>query len=58
LKAALLFEKDDIRIVDLPMPTVGPNDILLHVKAAKVCPTDLRKFRLGSKDALVSTSYL
>jgi threonine dehydrogenase-like Zn-dependent dehydrogenase len=53
VKAALLYEKDDMRIVDLPMPTVGPNHVLLHVKAAKICPTDLRKYRLGSKDARI-----
>ena len=53
MKAALLYEKDDMRIVDLPMPTVGPNHVLLHVKAAKICPTDLRKYRLGSKDARI-----
>ncbi|MCJ7634695.1 zinc-binding dehydrogenase [Candidatus Bathyarchaeota archaeon] len=53
VKAALLYEKDDMRIVDLPMPTVGPNDILLHVKAAKICPTDLRKYRLGSRDVRI-----
>lgn len=53
VRAALLYEKDDMRIVDLPMPTVGPNDILLHVRAAKICPTDIRKFRLGSKDARI-----
>ncbi|MEM2094566.1 MAG: zinc-binding dehydrogenase [Candidatus Bathyarchaeia archaeon] len=53
MKAALLFEKDDIRIVDLPMPTIGPNDILLRVRAAKICPTDIRKYRLGSKDTRI-----
>jgi hypothetical protein len=41
LKAALLFEKDDIRIVDLPMPMVGPKDILLHVKSRAM--TDIVK---------------
>ena len=50
MKAALLYEKDDMRIVDVPVPTVGPKDILLKVRAAKVCPTDIRKYRLGSKD--------
>lgn len=53
VKVALLYEKDDMRIVDLPMPTVGPNDILMRVRAAKVCPTDIRKFRLGSNDTRV-----
>ncbi|MDQ1279112.1 MAG: hypothetical protein QG670_372 [Thermoproteota archaeon] len=50
MKAALLYEKDDLRIVDIPIPTVGPKDILMKVRAAKVCPTDIRKYRLGLKD--------
>ncbi|MDQ1280152.1 MAG: hypothetical protein QG670_1415 [Thermoproteota archaeon] len=50
MKAALLYEKDDLRIVDVPIPTIGPKEILVKVKAAKVCPTCIRKYRLGSKD--------
>ena len=53
MKAALLFEKEDMRIVDLPIPTIGPRDILLKVRAAKICPTDIRKYSLGSKDARI-----
>jgi threonine dehydrogenase-like Zn-dependent dehydrogenase len=53
LKEALLYEKDDVRIIDSPMPEVGPTDILLKVKAAKVCPTDIRKYNLGSSDVRI-----
>ena len=53
MKEALLFEKNDVRIVDVPIPTIGPKDILLKVKAAKICPTDVRKYNLGSNDARI-----
>jgi L-iditol 2-dehydrogenase len=53
LKEALLYEKHDIRIVDKPIPTIGSNDILLKVKAAKICPTDIRKYNLGSSDTRI-----
>ena len=53
MREALLYEKEDVRIVEVPVPNVGPNDILLKVMAAKVCPTDVRKYRLGSTDARV-----
>ena len=53
MKEALLFEKNDVRIVDVPIPTIGPKDILLKVKAAKICPTDVRKYNLGSSDARI-----
>jgi L-iditol 2-dehydrogenase len=53
LKEALLYEKDDVRIIDSPMPEVGPTNILLKVKAAKICPTDIRKYNLGSNDTRI-----
>ena len=53
MKEALLFEKEDVRILDVDIPKIGPNDILLKVKAAKICPTDVRKYTLGSGDARI-----
>jgi L-iditol 2-dehydrogenase len=53
MKEALLYEKNDVRIIDVPIPTIGPTDILLKVKAAKICPTDVRKYNLGSSDARI-----
>lgn len=53
MKEALLYEKNDVRIVDVPIPTIGPTDVLLKVKAAKVCPTDVRKYNLGSGDSRI-----
>lgn len=35
------------------MPTLGPTDIMLRVKAAKICPTDVRKYNLGSNDTRI-----
>lgn len=53
MKAALLYEKEDLRLVELPIPTIGPNDVLMNVKAAKICPTDIRKYTLGTRDARI-----
>ena len=53
MKEALLYEKDDVRIIDSPMPSLGPTDILLRVRAAKICPTDIRKYNLGSNDTRI-----
>ena len=55
MKEWLLYEKHDVRVVDVPIPTVGPTDILLKVRAAKVCPTDVRKYNLGSGDARIKS---
>jgi len=35
------------------MPKVGSTDILLKVKVAKICPTDIRKYNLGSNDVRI-----
>ena len=55
MKEALLYEKEDVRIIDSPMPELGPTNILLKVKAAKICPTDIRKYNLGSNDARIKS---
>lgn len=55
MKEWLLYEKHDIRVVDVPIPTIGPTEILLKVRAAKVCPTDVRKYNLGSGDTRIKS---
>ncbi|MFW9835771.1 MAG: zinc-binding dehydrogenase, partial [Candidatus Thorarchaeota archaeon] len=55
MKEALLYEKEDVRILDVEIPTIGPKDILLKVRAAKICPTDVRKYTLGSGDARIKS---
>ncbi|MEM3404558.1 MAG: zinc-binding dehydrogenase [Nitrososphaeria archaeon] len=47
MREVLLFEKQDLRIVDSPIPECGPNDVLVKIKACGICPTDLRKYHLG-----------
>jgi L-iditol 2-dehydrogenase len=49
MKAALLFGKDDLRVQDVPVPQVAEGEILLRVKAAAVCGTDIRMFRNGAR---------
>lgn len=47
MKEALLYGVGDLRLVDSPKPEMGPNDILIAIKACAVCPTDVRKFKTG-----------
>lgn len=44
MKAALLYDIRDLRIVDVPRPVVGPRSVLIQVHSCGICPTDLRKF--------------
>ena len=48
MKAALLYGKGDLRLVEVDTPKIGPNDILVKVKVCAVCPTDIRKYRTGN----------
>jgi L-iditol 2-dehydrogenase len=52
MKAALLYAVNDLRIVDIPVPAIGPADLLVQVSRCGVCPTDLRKYRTGDNGAL------
>jgi len=49
MKEVLLYGKGDMKLVDSPIPRCGPNDALVRLRACGVCPTDLRKYSLGSK---------
>jgi len=43
LKAAIIHGPNDIGIEDLPIPTIGPKEILVRMKACGVCGTDIEK---------------
>jgi len=47
MKAALLFGKNDIRVVDRPIPAISADEVLLRVRAAAICGTDVRFYRNG-----------
>lgn len=41
MKAAVYYGIHDIRVEDVPMPEIGGDDVLIKVKAAGVCGTDV-----------------
>ncbi len=48
---ALVFHKPgDIKVEDVPMPRVGPGDVLMKVHATSICYSDIRVFK-GEKKA-------
>jgi L-iditol 2-dehydrogenase len=49
MQAALLYGKEDMRVHDVPTPEIGRNEVLVQVKCAFVCGTDVRMFRNGHK---------
>jgi 2-desacetyl-2-hydroxyethyl bacteriochlorophyllide A dehydrogenase len=47
MRSAVIFGPDDLRVLEKPVPTPGPGEVLLRVEAASLCGTDL-KIRAGS----------
>ncbi len=47
MKAAVFLEPGRIEVQDIPIPEVGPDDVLVRVRAASICGTDLRIFKHG-----------
>ena len=45
MRATRLFAIGDIRCVDVPMPTLTPGDLLIHVEAAGICGTDRHLYK-------------
>jgi L-iditol 2-dehydrogenase len=47
MNAAVLYGKRDVRIEQIPIPRVGPGEVLVRIKAALTCGTDLKVYRQG-----------
>src|SRR5688500_2683072 len=47
MQAALLYDKEDLRIEQLPTPEIGDGEILLRTVSASVCGTDIRMLKNG-----------
>jgi L-iditol 2-dehydrogenase len=49
VRAALLYGKEDLRVEEIPAPEIGAGEVLLEVRAAAVCGTDIRMYRNGAE---------
>jgi len=47
MKACLLIAPGRVELADVPVPEPGPGEVLIRVKAALTCGTDLKAFRRG-----------
>jgi L-iditol 2-dehydrogenase len=45
--AAILYGKEHLQLERVPVPAIGPGDILVRVRAALTCGTDVKVFRRG-----------
>ncbi len=50
MRAARLHGARDLRVEELPDPAPAPGELLVRIDACGVCPTDVRKYLLGTTD--------
>ena len=47
MKAAVWYQKEDIRIEDVPEPSPGKGQVKVKINACGICGSDLHEFRQG-----------
>jgi L-iditol 2-dehydrogenase len=51
MKAPVYRGKNDVRLEEVPVPAIGPGEVLIRVHSCGVCGTDLKKIHTGSHSA-------
>src|SRR3979411_645473 len=51
MRAAVYRGVNDVRLEEVPVPEIGPGEILVRVHTCGVCGTDLKKIATGSHSA-------
>ncbi len=51
MQAAVYRGKNDVRLETVPVPEIGPGEILIKVHTCGICGTDLKKISTGSHSA-------
>ena len=48
MRAVVYRGPNDLRVETVPVPRIGPNELLVKVAACGVCPTDIKKIQYGT----------
>lgn len=51
MRAAVYRGVNDVRVETVPVPQIGPGEVLIRVAACGICGTDLKKIHTGSHSA-------
>ena len=51
MQAAVYRGVDDVRVETVPVPEIGPGEVLIRVHTCRICGTDLKKIHTGSHSA-------
>jgi L-iditol 2-dehydrogenase len=58
MRAAVLYGKEDVRLESVPVPAIGPGELLVRVRAALTCGTDVKVFRRGYHAKMITPPAL
>lgn len=50
MKAAVMYGKENMRVQEYPTPEINDNEVLVRIKSAAICGTDVRMYRNGVKN--------
>ena len=51
MRAVVYRGIDDMRIESVPVPEIGPGELLIKIATCGICGTDLKKIHMGSHSA-------
>src|SRR5712672_458760 len=51
MQAAVYRGVNDVRVETVPVPAIGPGEVLIEVHSCGICGTDLKKIHTGSHSA-------
>ncbi len=58
MRAAVLYGKEDVRLESVPVPAIGRGELLVRVRTALTCGTDVKVFRRGYHAKMISPPAL
>jgi len=58
MQAAVLYGREDVRLESVPVPAVGSGELLVRVRAALTCGTDIKVFRRGYHAKMITPPAL
>jgi L-iditol 2-dehydrogenase len=58
MTAAVLYGREDVRVEQVPIPLIGPGEVLVRVGVALTCGTDLKVWRRGYHARMITPPAL
>ena len=53
MRVAMYYSNQDVRLEEMPVPQIGPGEVLMRVEASGICGTDLLEWYRLHKAPLV-----